>query len=103
MFIDGVWHSAQPVSVNTLAPVVIDAAVAPLTLSDGFGGARKRMKTVNFSIALSPSTVRNAEAGLVGGGSKLASLLGDTASSLQPGLSSRSVGKARFEIPISTL
>jgi hypothetical protein len=47
----GEWHSAQPVSLNACRPRVIDAE-PPGTVDDGVGGARKRMKIVNFSTEL---------------------------------------------------
>ena len=43
----GVWHSAQPMSLNACLPRAMDAE-PPGTWLDGVGGARKRMKKVKL-------------------------------------------------------
>jgi len=48
---EGVWHKAQPTSLKTCRPRVIDAA-PPGTVADGAGGARNRMNSENFSMSL---------------------------------------------------
>ena len=51
---DGVWHCAHPTAVKGPLPFVIDVA-PPGVVAEGVGGARKRMKNVNFSIELMAS------------------------------------------------
>ena len=63
-------------------------------LADGTGGARKRMKKLNFSRALSVSAPAPPFPAVT--------LLG-TVANWQLGVSSRSVWKSSFVIPISTL
>ena len=46
------WQSAQPVLLKMFLPFAIDCG-PPGSLSDGCGGASKRMKLANFSMSLS--------------------------------------------------
>ena len=47
----GVWHRAHPTDWNEMLPFVIDVC-PPGIVVDGVGGARNRMKSLNFSIPL---------------------------------------------------
>src|SRR5206468_1948240 len=90
---EGVWHSAQPVLLNSCLPFEIDVA-PPGTVVDGVGGARKRMKFEKFWIAVVASNGLPA--------SMFCTSLG-TFANWHAGFSSRSVWKMSFEMPISTL
>src|SRR5437867_10775434 len=89
----GVWQSAHPTSVKSFRPLAIESA-PPGVSREGAGGARKRAKKANFSIALIPSTSVLA--------SVLVTSLG-TSENWQLGVSSRSVWNSSLVIPISTL
>src|SRR5882672_2362560 len=90
---EGVWHSAQPTLVNNCLPSAIESA-PPGVSDEGTGGARKRMKFANRSMA--PST----SIGVVA--SKLVTSLG-TVANWQLAVSSRSVWNSSLLMPISTL
>jgi len=47
-----VWQTAQPTAVNRPRPLAIDAA-PPGVVSDGVGGARRRMNIANCTVSLS--------------------------------------------------
>src|SRR5213593_5085819 len=47
---DGVWHNAQPISLNDLLPLMVDGVSEA-----GAGGARKLMKSANFTASLGTS------------------------------------------------
>src|SRR5882757_896576 len=79
--------------MKVLRPVAIETA-PPGEVSDGAGGARKRMKNAHFSTSLSVSSPVAA--------STLVASFG-TGLNPQPARSSRSIGKPSFEMPISTL
>src|ERR1700760_1917199 len=51
VFNDGVWHTEQPIDLNSAAPCVIDVA-PPGTVVEGTGGARRRMNCANASTSL---------------------------------------------------
>src|SRR5438105_731205 len=51
----GVWQWAQPTVVKRARPDVIEYA-PPGVVDEGVGGARKRMKSLNFSMELVAST-----------------------------------------------
>ena len=53
VFSVGVWHSAQPTLVEQPACRARSTSAPPGVLADGVGGARKRMKSANFSTQLS--------------------------------------------------
>src|SRR3989442_3750939 len=44
---DGVWHNAQPISLNNLLPLMVDGVSEA-----GVGGARKIMKSAKFTPTL---------------------------------------------------
>src|SRR5207253_6773212 len=48
---EGVWHSAQPMLVNSFLPCAIESDVAPVKIVTGVGGARKRWKLAKLTIA----------------------------------------------------
>jgi hypothetical protein len=52
----GVWQKAHPAELNTFLPLAIDGA-PPGVSGDGAGGASRRMKNANFSMALKASIV----------------------------------------------
>src|SRR5262245_11309529 len=89
----GVWHSAQPTSLNSDLPFVIEVA-PPGVVVDGTGGARRRMKNANLTMSLTASlgvvaSMFDASFGVV--------------ANWQLAVSSRSVLKISFVMPISTL
>src|SRR5262249_38600413 len=90
---EGVWHSAQPVLVNSSLPFAIEAAPPGVSV-EGTGASRKRMKNENLSIALTPSGTVAA--------SVLVTSFGIVAN-WQAGFSSRSVWNSSLVMPISTL
>jgi hypothetical protein len=54
-----VWQKAHPTALNTFLPLAIDGA-PPGVSGDGAGGASRRLKNANFSMALSASVVAAA-------------------------------------------
>jgi hypothetical protein len=90
---EDVWHNAQPMAENRLRPRPIDAE-PPGELVDGVGGARKRMKNANFSMALTVS---------VGSGPSTFVTSFGCEANWQLAFSSRSTWNSSFEMPISTL
>src|SRR5215467_3996986 len=90
---DGVWHSAQPMLLNSCLPFEIDVA-PPGVVVEGVGGASKRMNNANFSMSVVASSAVVA--------SMLVVSLGVVAN-WQFAVSSRSVWKMSFVMPISTL
>ena len=93
MLNDGVWHSAQPTSMNFCLPFAIEVA-PPGVSGEGRGASRKRMKIENLSIP--PSTSTGVAA------SKLVTSFG-TVANWHWGASSRSVWNSSLVMPISTL
>src|SRR5207245_8451492 len=89
----GVWQYAQPVLWKRARPAVMEAA-PPGRVRDGLGGARNRMKKVNFSMALIVS------AGVAPSGSVVSF---GVRANWQFDVSSRSCGNSSLVIPISTL
>ena len=49
---DGVWHKAQPMLLNSVLPLLMDAERFAPTVQAGAGGARKRMKWENITMSL---------------------------------------------------
>src|SRR5438034_7916951 len=80
-------------AAKSLRPLAIDST-PPGASSEGAGGARKRAKKANFSIALIPSTSVLASVWVTSLG---------TSENWQLGVSSRSVWNSSLVIPISTL
>src|SRR5215471_535039 len=90
---EGVWHSAQPILLNTCLPFAIDVA-PPGVVVEGVGGARRRMNSANFSMSVVASSAVVASMFVLSFG---------VVANWQFWVSSRSVWKTSFVIPISTL
>src|SRR2546425_10344204 len=88
-----VWQWAHPMVPNRVRPDLI-AIAPPGVVGDGVGGARKRMKSLNFSMALVASIGFTA--------SRLAASFA-TGATWQAAVSSRSDWNSSLDIPISTL
>ncbi len=89
----GVWHKAQPMLANSWLPWLIEVDPPGLVV-DGVGGARKRMKKENFSMALMVAVPPPAVVSVTSFG---------TFANWQLGVSSRSLWNSSLVIPISTL
>ena len=89
----GVWQSAQPTSAKSCRPLAMEIE-PPGVVVDGVGGARKRMKKANFSMALTVAVPPTAAVSVTSLG---------TRANWQFGSCSRSIWNSSLVMPISTL